>query len=90
MDSEAVKEVERLIDLKENRKLRKKRKRRKAIFIKLWKGMLTGIVGAVAMFVIVLLSLMAPEVTLRAYNGCAILIVIRVFGTWLDKPRRKK
>lgn len=90
MDTEVVKEVEKLIDLKDSKRLRAKRKRRKALFSKLWKGVITSIVGMIAAVVIVLLSSMAPEMALRAYNGCALVIVMRVFDIWLKKPRRKK
>jgi len=90
MDIEAVKEVEKLIDLNESKKLRKKRKRRKAIFAKLWKGIFTCIVAVMVLFIIVLLTSMAPEAALTFYNGCAFVTVICLLSTWLDRPRRKK
>ena len=90
MDTQEVKEVEKLIDLKENKKLREKRKRRKALFSKLWKGVFLSIVAVVSVFLLTLLTSFAPEEALTFYNGCALVTVIRVLSTWLDRPRRKK
>ena len=90
MDTEEVKEVEKLIDLKESKKLREKRKRRKALFSKLGKGIFLSIVAVVSVFILALLTSLAPKAALGIYNGFALVTVLRVVNTWLDRPRRKK